>query len=103
MKHFTHFTQPGEGLVLGCTKKGSGSSTTIYVRLTTDQNPMYNQTSADSKYPIWRAKASLPEGSYTGKLYVTENFEQTLLSSCIEKLTHSFKVCDNNDLVILAK
>lgn len=103
LKHFSHFTQPGEGLVLGCTKKGSSNSSTIFVNLTTDQNPFYNQTSADSKYPLWKARVSLPKGSYTGKLYVTEHFEQTLASSYMEILTQKFKVRDNNELVILSK
>lgn len=101
LEQFSHFTRPGEGLALNCIKKGSTRATTIH--LTTDQNPSYNQTSTDSQYPIWQCIAHLPVGCYTATLHVTSNFEKNVMPYTEAKLTQSFKVCQEHNLVIFAQ
>lgn len=99
LRTFNHLTQPGQGLIF--TYQKVGSSSPCSVTLTTDQNLTYNQSSSDSKYPLWRGSACLCDGSYNGNLFL-DQFEQTPAINSSVLLTHSFTVNKNNTTVIMA-
>ncbi len=96
---FKNLTRPGQGLIFTYSEKGSSASTTII--FTTDQTPTYNTLSKDSKYPIWRAVADLPNGAYTG-IVRYDDFEKNPASLSDPILTQDFTVDRTHTAVMMA-
>lgn len=96
---FANLTKPGQGLMLKYSKKGSSGQEKSII-LTTDQYPTYDHKSPDSKYPVWRATDSLPDGDYTGMVYHND-FETATSSLGGAILTQIFKVSSTQTAVMM--